>query len=343
MARYRSIHSDISVDGAVSSLFEHGPWAVLLYTWAIPQADDFGRLTGDARQFKLSVCPGADITTADVEAALQQITDAGLWERYEVAGKKYIAFPFQTWVKHQSYIPRRKFTADTSKIPAPEGWKPLENANVQPQAPVDTPGESLPGQDNATKRHSTPLKVPSPSPSPSPSPTPSGDGETRDNPEPPAGGDSPDAAGAALPSIETAPGGIGNSEIQTDPKPPRKNATRILPEWEPSEKTLDAIAAECPTLNTETATRDFIDYWLGVSGKDGTKLDWDATWRLDMRRKNEMGKNQKPAYVAAAAITPYGSPRTQYPNRHNPNATLAELEQRNALRVEEWRKQGILI
>jgi len=39
---------------------------------------------------------------------------------------------------------------------------------------------------------------------------------------------------------------------------------------------------------------DFVDYWLGVSGQKGVKLDWLATWRKWMRRQaDDQGLTQK--------------------------------------------------
>ena len=42
-------------------------------------------------------------------------------------------------------------------------------------------------------------------------------------------------------------------------------------------------AEECPAFDLEGATREFVDYWRGVPGQRGRKLDWPATWRNRMR------------------------------------------------------------
>jgi hypothetical protein len=122
MSRHRSISTDISTDTQVAELAEHGPLPLLLYTWAIPHADDWGRMTGDPRQFKLLVCPGLDLTARDVEQALTLIAEAALWLRYEVGGKWYIAFPPSSWFRHQNYVPKSKRDADKSAPrPAAQG------------------------------------------------------------------------------------------------------------------------------------------------------------------------------------------------------------------------------
>lgn len=41
--------------------------------------------------------------------------------------------------------------------------------------------------------------------------------------------------------------------------------------------------AETPGLDVDKATAEFVDYWKGVSGQKGCKLDWPATWRNRMR------------------------------------------------------------
>jgi hypothetical protein len=141
MSRHRSISTDISTDTQLAELAEHGPLPLLLYTWAIPHADDWGRMTGDPRQFKLLVCPGLDVTARDVEAALSVIAETGLWLRYTIAGKWYIAFPPQSWFKHQNYIPKSKRGKDGSAIPTPQNpeFQLVEapEERVLPQIPAE--------------------------------------------------------------------------------------------------------------------------------------------------------------------------------------------------------------
>ena len=43
-------------------------------------------------------------------------------------------------------------------------------------------------------------------------------------------------------------------------------------------------------INNETA--EFCDYWRGVSGQKGVKLDWLATWRNHIRRQSKFRKKQ---------------------------------------------------
>lgn len=66
-------------------------------------------------------------------------------------------------------------------------------------------------------------------------------------------------------------------------------------------------ATETPSLDLESATREFCDYWRAVPGQRGVKLDWVATWRNRMR---EVASRQKPQRVnGAARVTRYEQSR----------------------------------
>jgi hypothetical protein len=74
-------------------------------------------------------------------------------------------------------------------------------------------------------------------------------------------------------------GEVGTGEVEI----PRKRGTRLKPDWRPTQTTIDAIKAECPNTDLHTEHRKFVDYWTAKTGKDATKLDWEATWRNWMR------------------------------------------------------------
>jgi hypothetical protein len=42
-------------------------------------------------------------------------------------------------------------------------------------------------------------------------------------------------------------------------------------------------AKATPGLDVDRETRAFVDYWRGVPGARGRKLDWPATWRNRLR------------------------------------------------------------
>jgi hypothetical protein len=84
-------------------------------------------------------------------------------------------------------------------------------------------------------------------------------------------------------------------ELHTDqddsaaPPPPEKSkkATRIPIPFEVTADMRAWAAEKAPGVDLDSATEEFVDYWRGVSGQRGTKLDWVATWRNRMRDKQE--------------------------------------------------------
>ena len=86
---------------------------------------------------------------------------------------------------------------------------------------------------------------------------------------------------------EQGKGNRGTGEVEI----PRKRGTRLNPDWRPTQTTIDTIKAECPNTDLHTEHRKFVDYWTAKTGKDATKLDWEATWRNWMR-------NAKPSPTA---------------------------------------------
>ncbi len=71
----------------------------------------------------------------------------------------------------------------------------------------------------------------------------------------------------------------GNSVAAPNGAAPRKRGTRLQPGWMPAQSTVDAMKAERPDIDFKTEHAKFIDYWASKTGRDATKLDWDATWR----------------------------------------------------------------
>lgn len=64
-----------------------------------------------------------------------------------------------------------------------------------------------------------------------------------------------------------------------------QRATRLSPDWAPDAAGL-AFAAELGFVNgrAEAELARFRDFWVAKPGRDGTKLDWPATWRNWLRR-----------------------------------------------------------
>lgn len=93
-----------------------------------------------------------------------------------------------------------------------------------------------------------------------------------------------------------------NQEPITNNKPKekvdkKKPATRIPQDWEPSETDIQFCRTERPDLDPYKTGERFKDYWLGISGAKGCKLDWPATWRNWVRNEKKQfvvnGESQK--------------------------------------------------
>lgn len=68
---------------------------------------------------------------------------------------------------------------------------------------------------------------------------------------------------------------------------PRKRGTRLPDDWTPDEALRAWTVENCPGLNGPATAAKFRDYWHGVAGAKGVKLDWNGTWRNWCRNEYE--------------------------------------------------------
>jgi len=87
----------------------------------------------------------------------------------------------------------------------------------------------------------------------------------------------------------TAERGRAGAPLRPD-SPSTSRGSRIPEAFQPDDDSLRQIAADCPGLNIDDATREFRDYWKSVAGSKGVKIDWQATWRNGMRRCFDQGR-----------------------------------------------------
>lgn len=69
----------------------------------------------------------------------------------------------------------------------------------------------------------------------------------------------------------------------------RKNAsanrgTRLPADWKPSDAETEWAKQERPSIDVQLEAAKFADYWHGIAGAKGVKLDWSGTWRNWIRR-----------------------------------------------------------
>lgn len=68
-------------------------------------------------------------------------------------------------------------------------------------------------------------------------------------------------------------------EASQDAPPKSKRGTRLPDSWKPDEDVIRAMRDERPDVDLRLEHRKFIDHFKAKAGKDGVKLDWNATWR----------------------------------------------------------------
>lgn len=68
---------------------------------------------------------------------------------------------------------------------------------------------------------------------------------------------------------------------------PAPKATRIPDDFAMTPEMIAWGRENFPHLDGDAITAEFVDYWRGVPGAKGTKTDWIATWRNQVRRVAE--------------------------------------------------------
>lgn len=85
------------------------------------------------------------------------------------------------------------------------------------------------------------------------------------------------------------------------PSPAKAKAlgSRLPDDWTPTAE--DRAFAEQLGLNPHSIAPSFRDYWHGVAGAKGRKVDWSATWRNWCRKTAESGPRKAPQSFAQQA------------------------------------------
>lgn len=82
------------------------------------------------------------------------------------------------------------------------------------------------------------------------------------------------------------------SLVPSDPPSPTApgRGTKIPSDFRITPAMHSWAARETPHVGVATETDKFVDYWRGVPGAKGRKLDWEATWRNWMRKASEYAR-----------------------------------------------------
>src|SRR3990172_6772004 len=86
MAQKRMIDKKISVSDQIANLSVH---AQLVFTWAIPHADDLGLLPSPLKTLKAMIVPMWDMESKDFKKIIEEIVKEGLWEKWEWRGQSF--------------------------------------------------------------------------------------------------------------------------------------------------------------------------------------------------------------------------------------------------------------
>lgn len=94
-----------------------------------------------------------------------------------------------------------------------------------------------------------------------------------------------------MPPTASAPAALElvSDEMATVGKTPRRNGTRLPDDWKPSPELIAEVRAERGDVDLRTETAKFRDHFHAKTGKDATKLNWDATYRNWIRNSRTGG------------------------------------------------------
>lgn len=129
MAEKRMLSKVISVSEKVNTLPEI--FDMLLFTWMIPHADDFGRLPGSPAKVKALVVPMLDKSLLHVKQALDRLEEQKLILRYEADGEHVIQIVDND--KHQQGLKgkKSKYSAPASQLTSNDGYLSASESDIE--------------------------------------------------------------------------------------------------------------------------------------------------------------------------------------------------------------------
>jgi|GEM_PF-1273228 len=121
------------------------------------------------------------------------------------------------------------------------------------------------------------------------------------------------------------------------PRKAKKNTTergdRLPDDWRPSDELMLWAQQKYPNVDAFSQMEQFCDYWRSKPGKEGRKLDWDATFRNWIRRADEFEK--KSGFKSPGALV---SKLMPHANGRLPGESAADFSLR--LYLEDRQKQA---
>ena len=71
---------------------------------------------------------------------------------------------------------------------------------------------------------------------------------------------------------------------------PAARGSRLTTDWAPDVIVNEKLSEQFPDYDLTAILETFRDYWVAKSGRDATKLDWNATWRNWVRNQRNPPK-----------------------------------------------------
>jgi hypothetical protein len=116
------------------------------------------------------------------------------------------------------------------------------------------------------------------------------------------------------PTVELPVGMEGNGREKEKELKASQRGSRLATNWILPDDWEYWANKERPDLNAKQVAEQFRDFWCAKPGKDGVKLDWQATWRNWVR--NQKSPKQNPADIV----------RTTVPMTNTPDPALEKIK-----------------
>jgi len=104
---------------------------------------------------------------------------------------------------------------------------------------------------------------------------------------------------------DAPPDGVAAGHGKTNGIASNGRGHRLPVDWQPSEADRE-FAMQCGIADIAAVVAEFADYWRGIPGNKGLKLDWSATWRNRCRevagRRSARDQHRPGGLLAAARL-----------------------------------------
>jgi hypothetical protein len=213
-----------------------------------------------AKELTDGFVPDHMVPTMGTAKQAERLVEAGLWVRDDARG----GFQFHQYaddgrnLTREVVLKKREQAAEKKRKQREGNGQKSENAQV---------GESRPGGTSGGVPEGVPGGVNVPPPLPSPPSSPNGE----------------------EPSLRSG-------ETRERAASSKKRGTRIPDDFAPTPAMAEWARQETPLVGRHE-TEQFVDYWRGIPGAKGEKVDWVATWRRWMREtqaRAEKRSNARP-------------------------------------------------